>query len=320
MPVLIETDGLAKTFGDIRAVDGITLNVRKGEVLGFLGPNGAGKSTTMKMITGFLEPTAGSARVHGLDIVKEGRLAKELLGYLPEGAPCYGDMTTQAFLRFIAEIRGFSGALRDKRVDGAVDKTGLQSVLSQTIETLSKGYKRRVGLAQAILHDPPILILDEPTDGLDPNQKHHVRGLIKDMSGEKAIIVSTHILEEVEAVCSRAVVIDKGKIVADGTAEELQRRMPYHNAVSIHTKASAADAVRSALMQLDEVSDVERLGEANGRVQLRALAKSGEPIVAEVAGAVKANGLEIEEMYVERGRLDDVFRQITTSDTSAADA
>jgi len=320
MPVLIETDGLVKTFGDIRAVDGITLQVSKGEVLGFLGPNGAGKSTTMKMITGFLEPTAGRARVHGLDIVKEGRLAKELLGYLPEGAPCYGDMTAQAFLRFIAEIRGFSGALRDKRVDGAVEKTALQSVLSQTIDTLSKGFKRRVGLAQAILHDPPILILDEPTDGLDPNQKHHVRSLIKDMSGEKAIIVSTHILEEVEAVCSRAVVIDRGKIVADGTAEELQRRMPYHNAVAIRTKAASADAVQGALMQLDVVSDVERIGEANGRVQLRALAKSGDPIVAEVAGAVKTGSLEIEEMYVERGRLDDVFRQITTSDTSAADA
>ena len=320
MPVLIETEGLVKTFGEIRAVDGITLSVTKGEVLGFLGPNGAGKSTTMKMITGFLEPTAGTARVHGLDIVKEGRLAKELLGYLPEGAPCYGDMTASAFLQFIAEIRGFSGALCEKRIDAAVEKTGLSSVLNQTIETLSKGYKRRVGLAQAILHDPPVLILDEPTDGLDPNQKHHVRGLIKDMADEKAIIVSTHILEEVEAVCTRAVVIDKGKVVADGTADELQRRLPYHNAVALKAPASSAETIRDALMQLEQVSDVERIGEANGRVQLRALAKSGDPIATEVAGVVKAKSLEIEEMYVERGRLDDVFRMITTSDAGATDA
>ncbi len=221
MPALIEAEALKKSFGSIKAVDGISLTVMPGEVLGFLGPNGAGKSTTMKMITGFLEPDSGTARIAGYDVQEEPLAAKARLGYLPEGAPAYAEMTPAKFLRFIAAIRGFRGAEARKRVDAAVEKTGLHSVLDQSIETLSKGFKRRVGIAQAILHDPDVLIMDEPTDGLDPNQKHQVRELIREMARNKAIIVSTHILEEVEAVCSRAVVIDKGRIVADGTAEDL---------------------------------------------------------------------------------------------------
>src|SRR5918999_6354040 len=233
MTALIEADALRKSFGSIKAVDGISLKVMRGEVLGFLGPNGAGKSTTMKMITGFLEPDSGSARIAGYDVQEMPRAAKANLGYLPEGAPAYVEMTPPGFLRFIAAVRGFRGQDAERRIDAAIAKTGLEDVLSQTIETLSKGYKRRVSIAQAILHDPPVLIMDEPTDGLDPNQKHHVRGLITEMAKDKAIIVSTHILEEVEAVCGRAVVIDKGRIVADGTAEGLIRRGTHYGAVAI---------------------------------------------------------------------------------------
>jgi ABC-2 type transport system ATP-binding protein len=213
---MIEIDGLAKNFGPVAAVRGVSLNVEKGEVLGFLGPNGAGKSTTMKMATGFLTPSAGSARICGFDVQTDPIPAQEKLGYLPEGAPAYGDMTPAGFLAFCARVRGLSGDAAKAAIDGVVARTELGRVMAQPIETLSKGFKRRVGLAQAILHDPPVLIMDEPTDGLDPNQKHVVRGLIREMAPEKAIIVSTHILEEVAAICSRAVIIDRGRIVADG--------------------------------------------------------------------------------------------------------
>ena len=226
MTALIEADGLRKSFGALTAVDGISLRVAKGEVLGFLGPNGAGKSTTMKMLTGFLDADEGRARIAGFDVQTHPREAKTRLGYLPEGAPAYGDMTPLAFLKFIAAVRGFTGLAATRRIDKAVERTTLSAVLDQSIDTLSKGFKRRVGIAQAILHDPDVLIMDEPTDGLDPNQKFQVRALISEMAKEKAIIVSTHILEEVEAVCTRAVVINKGKIVADGTAGDLMKRAP----------------------------------------------------------------------------------------------
>jgi ABC-2 type transport system ATP-binding protein len=226
MAALIEAESLRKRFGTLTAVDGISLRVEPGEVLGFLGPNGAGKSTTMKMLAGFLEPDSGSARIAGYDVQTAPRAAKQRLGYLPEGAPAYAEMTPRDFLAFIATVRGLSGDTAHTAIKHAVDKTALSAVLNQPIETLSKGYKRRVGIAQAILHDPAVLIMDEPTDGLDPNQKHQVRALIKEMARDKAIIVSTHILEEVEAVCTRAVVINRGRIVADGTAAELMKRAP----------------------------------------------------------------------------------------------
>ncbi|MCG8558691.1 MAG: ATP-binding cassette domain-containing protein [Hyphomicrobiales bacterium] len=315
MAILVEADNLHKVFGAITAVDGISLTAGTGEVLGFLGPNGAGKSTTMKMITGFLEPDTGTSRVCGIDMAKEPKRAKRHIGYLPEGAPAYGDMTPRSFLRFVGEIRGLRGKDLQARVDEAAEMTGLGSVMRQSIDTLSKGYKRRVGLAQAILHDPDVLIMDEPTDGLDPNQKHHVRELIKEMASDKAIIVSTHILEEVEAVCTRAIVIDKGRIVADGTADELQRRMPYHNAVAIRVAVGVEGALRAELEQLSAVAKVEALDKSNGTVRLRALPNSDKPIAADVAAIVKKTEASIEEMIVERGRLDDVFRQITTSDT-----
>jgi ABC-2 type transport system ATP-binding protein len=320
MAVLVQTKNLHKHFGENRAVDGISLDVTKGEVLGFLGPNGAGKSTTMKMITGFLEPDTGSTNVCGVDVWERPIEAKRHIGYLPEGAPLYGDMTPRTFIDFIAAIRGFDGKERRKRIDKAVNDTEIGSVMDQTIETLSKGYKRRVGLAQAILHDPEVLILDEPTDGLDPNQKHHVRELIRSMASKKAIVISTQILEEVEAVCSRAIVIDRGKIVADGTAEQLQQRVPYHNAVIIRIDAKAADDLSKALRKIPRVAKVEPIAKSNGSVRLRAVPDEGELIAADIANLVKKRRISIQEMIVERGRLDDVFRQITTSDTGGENA
>ena len=226
MTVMVELDHLCRSFGDLRAVDDISLTVNKGEVLGFLGPNGAGKTTTMRMLAGFLKPTSGTARVCGHDILNDGMQAKQSLGYLPEGSPTYDEMTVSAFLHFIAQVRGYAGSEAKARVEGVVQRLALTDVFDRPIELLSKGYRRRVGLAQSILHDPPVLLLDEPTDGLDPNQKHEVRTLIKAMSAEKAIIISTHILEEVEAICTRAVIIGRGKLLADGTAEQLRARLP----------------------------------------------------------------------------------------------
>ncbi len=218
----VEVKALDKQFGSIHAVCNVSFSVSHGEVLGFLGPNGAGKSTTMKMITGFLEPTAGTVIVNGNDVTTHPIEVKSCIGYLPEGAPAYGEMTVLSFLRFISEVRGFSGAEAQKRIDEVVKKINLQTVLHQTIETLSKGFKRRVGMAQTIIHDPDVLIMDEPTDGLDPNQKHEVRSLIKQMAAKKAIIISTHILEEVDAICTRAIIIASGELLFDGTPEELR--------------------------------------------------------------------------------------------------
>ena len=317
MAVLIEAQGLKKQFGDIAAVNGISLTVKKGEVLGFLGPNGAGKSTTMKMITGFLEPDAGVVRIAGIDMFDNPKAAKGKLGYLPEGAPAYGEMTAGDFLAFIAEIRGFDAAAAAKRVSAAVEKTELGGVLGQRIETLSKGFKRRVAMAQAILHDPQVLVMDEPTDGLDPNQKHHVRQLIADMAADKAIIVSTHILEEVEAVCSRAIIINKGRIVADGTAEDLMRRLPAHGAVAISIASDRVEALRGALGAMQGLARIDTVGQANGHVRLRVVAKNGALSPHDVAALLRERAVDVEEIYAERGNLDEVFRQITTSDEAA---
>ena len=304
---MIEIDHLTKRFGPITAVDDVSFSVAQGEVVGFLGLNGAGKSTTMKMATGFLRPTSGTARICDFDVLEDPIEVKQRIGYLPEGAPMWPDMTTAAFLRFIARVRGFDGAEVDEKIAQAIDKTQLTSVLEQPIDTLSKGYKRRVGLAQALLHDPEVLILDEPTDGLDPNQKHEVRELIHGMSDDKAIVVSTHILEEVEAVCSRAVIIAKGRIVADDTPEELLKKAPDHNAVII--RAADLAAVRAALSGVDGVDGIEDLDQA--RISVRP--KSDAPVVDAVGAALREKGVAVDEIHVERGRLDDVFRQITAT-------
>lgn len=311
MDTLIEVESLDKRFGALHAVRGISFNVRRGEVLGFLGPNGAGKSTTMKMITGFLEPTAGTVRVAGYDVLTNPIQVKEHIGYLPEGAPCYGEMTVTSFLNFIADIRGLHGEARQHRIKDVIGKIHIEGVLHQTIETLSKGYKRRVGMAQALLHDPEILIMDEPTDGLDPNQKHEVRTLITQMAAEKAIIISTHILEEVDAVCSRAIIIASGQLLFDGTPAELQARSTMHNAVTLIIDQDQADAAETALQSLPGVARVERCAARGNEVTLLAVPDAGRDIITAVSQVVHSNNWPVTALRVESGRLDDVFRQIT---------
>jgi ABC-2 type transport system ATP-binding protein len=239
---MIEVKDLVKTYGSKRAVDGVTFTVRRGDILGFLGPNGAGKSTTMKMITGFLRPDAGTACVDGIDVAVNPVAVKRKLGYLPENAPAYPEMTVEEFLAFIAEVRGFRAQDRRAPVERAVGLTHLEPVRNQTLETLSKGYKQRVGFAQALLHDPPTLVLDEPTDGLDPNQKSEVRTLIKNMAAEKAVILSTHILEEVEAICNRVIIISRGRVVVDETPAQLQARQPRARLDEIFRSLTQSDA------------------------------------------------------------------------------
>lgn len=310
MAAMVDIEGLTKRFGPITAVDDISFRVSRGEVLGFLGPNGAGKSTTMKMITGFLAPDAGTVTIDGDDIAEQPVRVKHKLGYLPEGAPLYADMTPPAFLRFVGRIRGLSGEMLDERIERVVKQVNLGQVLDQTIETLSKGFKRRVGIAQAILHDPPLLILDEPTDGLDPNQKHEVRGLIREMAREKAIILSTHILEEVDAVCSRALIIASGRIVSDGTPEELESMSPYHNAVQLVLKDADPSQVAPKLRAIEGVREVNATWD-NGELRLEATPEGDTVIVDRIAGAVRDNDWKLVAMYVERGRLDEVFRDVT---------
>jgi len=309
MDVMIEARGLSRRFGPIVAVDNVSFAVGRGEVLGFLGPNGAGKSTTMKMITGFLAPTSGTAVVCGADIRAYPVEAKRHLGYLPEGAPAYPDMTPKGFLRFIASIRGFKGDEARKRIALAVERLALQNVLEQPIDTLSKGFKRRVGLAQALLHDPPVLILDEPTDGLDPNQKHEVRALINALAPDKAIVLSTHLLEEVDAVCTRAIVIASGKILADATPLSLAAHSRFHNAVRVALAGSVRDAALS-LQRLPGVASVEEIAEPEGTALL-VFPREGRAILGEITDLVRTAGWPIRTLRVERGRLDDVFRSIT---------
>jgi len=311
---MIEIRNLSKCFGELIAVDDISFQVAKGDVLGFLGPNGAGKSTTMKMITGFIAPDGGSVVVGGDDISLHPVEVKRRIGYLPEGAPLYGDMTVGGFLAFIAEIRGFSGAERERRLERVVDLVSLDAVIEQPIETLSKGFKRRVGLAQAIIHDPEVLILDEPTDGLDPNQKHEVRKLIRGMAEDKIIVLSTHILEEVDAVCNRAIIIAGGRIVSDGTPAELEARSSVHNAVSITVRASAANGMRDELANIPGVRGVDVVEGSDQRVHLQVLPEGNAVLIEQVGRIARERGWELEELRVERGRLDEVFRRVTLGD------
>jgi ABC-2 type transport system ATP-binding protein len=318
---LIQLERLTKRFGSggsgILAVNGVTFSVAPGEVLGFLGPNGAGKSTTMKMITGYLAPTSGRAVVCGHDVAAEPIAAKERLGYLPEGAPAYPDMTPESFLDFCAQVRGLRGSQKQDAVGRAVSLTHLEGVLRQPIDTLSKGFKRRVGLAQAILHRPPVLIMDEPTDGLDPNQKQEVRRLIRDMAheGGRAIVLSTHILEEVDAVCTRAVVIARGRVVADGTPAELAARSRYHNAVTLSLVPPDGTMIFDELRRQPNVADVEDGGtvatDAGKRVTCTVIPHRGKDIQPQIVQFVRSKNWRVDQVRVEGGRLDDVFRDLT---------
>jgi len=310
--VTIETNKLRKVFGPIEAVKGVSFRVRQGEVLGFLGPNGAGKSTVMRMLTCFLTPTSGTASVGGFDILEKSMEVRRIVGYLPETNPAYGDMSALSFLRFIGEMRGYRRKELTDRVDAAMDMCWLTDVRNQMIETLSKGYKRRVGLAQALIHDPPILILDEPTDGLDPNQKHEVRTLIRRMAADKAIIISTHLLEEVDAVCTRAIIIADGRIVADGTPADLMARSKYHGAVRLVLEAGPGEVDEAALRGLPGVGDVERMDSTGSLLRFLIFPQDGKNISHEVMSLVRQKGWRLEEISVESGHLDEVFRQITT--------
>jgi ABC-2 type transport system ATP-binding protein len=304
---MIRIENLVKAFGAKRAVDGVSFAVERGEVLGFLGPNGAGKSTTMRMITGFMPPTAGKVTIGGHDVAESPIEAKRLIGYLPESAASYSDMTVRGFLNFAAEMRGLRGAARKKAVNRVVELCFLQSVLRQSIDTLSKGYRQRTCLAQALIHDPEVLVMDEPTEGLDPNQKHEIRNLIRELGASKAIVFSTHILEEVDAACTRAIIIDRGKIVANGTPEELRSMSELAGAVTLAARGASEE-------RLAKLGRVERL---NGGFRIYPRDKSrATELAQEVIDLVNLHGWKVEGMYSERGELDEVFRRITLPDTA----
>ena len=307
---MLEIEHLVKHFGALVAVDDVSFSVARGEVLGFLGPNGAGKSTTMKMITGFVAPTSGTAIICGHDIARAPIAAKQCIGYLPEGAPAYPDMTAGEFLDFIAHIRGFRGREAKRRIGRIVETIHIGEVMHQPIETLSKGYRRRVGVAQALLHDPQVLILDEPTDGLDPNQKYEMRKIVDEMRSNKAIVISTHLLEEVEAVCNRAIIIAHGRILADAAPAELARRSRRHNAVRFAATGAAEPQLRAELLRLPGVAAAEPAEDGEG---ILILPRDGQDIVADVADLARAHRWQVSLLRVEQGRLDEVFRDITTA-------
>ena len=309
---MIVVDALSKQFGQFQAVDEISFEVQRGEVVGFLGPNGAGKSTTMKMLTCYLPPTSGNAEVNGFSINSQTLQVQEQIGYLPESAPSYNEMQVEEFLSFIGEVRGYTGSELRRRVGRVLELTSLQEARKQIIDTLSKGFRQRTCLAQALIHDPPVLILDEPTDGLDPNQKHEVRELIRRMSEERTILVSTHILEEVEAVCTRALIISDGRLVGLGTPDELLSQSIYRNAITLSVSGVNAETLLEDLNGLEQVYSVERLDDMpNGAITVRVFPKDRESISSELEKFLKKKKISFEQFFVERGRLDEVFRKLT---------
>jgi ABC-2 type transport system ATP-binding protein len=316
---MIKVENLVKAFGPKLAVNGVSFTVERGEVLGFLGPNGAGKSTTMRMITGFIPPTSGRITIGGFDVVENPIAAKRLIGYLPENAPAYTDMTVMGFLRFAAELRGLRGASRDKAVERAMELCFLESVRHQSIDTLSKGFRHRTCFAQSIIHDPDVLILDEPTDGLDPNQKHEVRSLIRRMGEKKAIVFSTHILEEVDAACTRAIIIDRGRIVANGTPQELRQRSEMAGAVTMRVKGPTTTELRDRLQSLSTVRKTLFVKEDGSAVCARVVpsptALDGQ-LEESLFDLVLREKWRLLELRTEEGRLDEVFRSITIPDTA----
>lgn len=314
----IEAASLRMEFGRIVAVDDISFSVQTGEVLGFLGPNGAGKTTTMRILTGFLRPAKGDVLICGINMLEKPVKAKAQIGYLPEGAPLYPELTPATFLRFTGQARGLSGKDLEDRMAETADQVHLREVWNQSIETLSKGYKRRLGLAQAILHNPGVLILDEPTDGLDPNQKQEVRQLVKQMAQSKAIIISTHILEEVHAVCTRAVILSRGRIVADGTPGELESMASDHNAVSILLASTGASQFAEKLENITSVRAVKVTPEGEGRCLIQAFPSRGSAILTQVTDLIREQDISILELRQEPGRLDEVFRNLTIPKTESA--
>lgn len=302
---MISVKNITKKFADFLAVDDLSFEVKAGDVVGFLGPNGAGKSTSMKMITGFLRPDAGDVEVAGYSVSQDPIEVQKRIGYLPEGAPAYGDMTVLQFLHFIADIREISVSDKPSRIADVIAKVQLESVLNKPIDNLSKGFKRRVGLAQAIIHDPDILILDEPTDGLDPNQKHQVRRLIQNLATNKIVVVSTHILEEVTAVCNRVIVIANGKLCFNDTPDALLKQSKYHNAITLHAKQSVDTSL------FESVNSIQGVSTSTAQNSITIFPNKGGDVLSEVQTIIKDNDLLIEQLYIEQGRLDEVFRDIT---------
>jgi ABC-2 type transport system ATP-binding protein len=309
--IMIEVIEISKNFGKYQAVSKVSFQVQKSEVLGFLGPNGAGKSTTMKMLTGYFQPSSGDAFICGHSVTKQSIKARAEIGYLPESAPSYGEMQVEEFLRFAGKVRGLNGERLNFQIEKVLEETSLKTVRNQLIETLSKGYRQRTCLAQSLLHDPPVLLLDEPTDGLDPNQKHEFRNLISQLKEDRTILVSTHILEEVEAICSRAIILSEGKIVGDGTPEELLSRSIYHNAINLKISAQSNQDFQQILQEIPSVEKVEIHGTNHQTLKFLILPKQGKSILEEVKERLDQNNVKIVEMYVEKGRLDEVFRQMT---------
>ena len=312
---LVEARDLVKRFGALTAVDGISFKVERGEVVGFLGPNGAGKSTAMKIISGFLEPTSGQAWINGHDSHTDAIAARRQLGYLPEGAPAYADMTVGDFLSFIAAMHGLSKARANDRLAELIERVDLAEVWNQRIDSLSKGFKRRVGIAQALVHDPDVLILDEPTDGLDPNQKYEMRTLIRTIAPQKAIIISTHILEEVEAVCGRAIIIAKGRMLADATPALLLAGAPDAGSVAVTIATGDQQKAIEIISQAPGVAQVAVAERVNGVTHLLVHTAKNRPSASELAGVLGRADIAADEIYLKRPTLDDVFRQITNTAT-----
>ncbi len=308
---MIEVVEISRNFGRFQAVSNVSFQVQKSEVLGFLGPNGAGKSTTMKMLTGYLQPSSGDALICGHSVTKQSLKARAKIGYLPESAPSYGEMQVEEFLRFAGKVRGLTGGKLNSQIEKVIEDTSLETVRKQLIETLSKGYRQRTCLAQSLLHDPPVLLLDEPTDGLDPNQKYEVRKLISQLKEDRTILVSTHILEEVEAICTRAIILSEGKIVGDGTPEELLSKSVYHNAINLKISVKPNQNVQQILLGIPSIERVEIQSSNHQTLSFVILAKQGQPILEEVKERLDQQNIKIVEMYVEKGRLDEVFRQMT---------
>ena len=312
---MIRVHSLSKNFNNLLAVDQVSFEVQRGEVLGFLGPNGAGKSTTMKMLTCFIPPSSGTAEICGFSILNNPLQVRSQIGYLPESAPSYDEMLVGEFLRFVAEIRGYSGRELNRRVSIVIEMTSLGDVKNQMIETLSKGFRQRTCLAQALIHDPPVLILDEPTDGLDPNQKHEVRSLIQNMSEERTILISTHILEEVDAVCTRAMIISEGRVVGYGTPDELLSQSLYRNSVIVSVNAEDHMQLMNDFNRLDFVYSVEHIPEKQqGLVTMRLYPENKDSIAPQLKHYLFSENIPIEQFIVNRGRMDEVFRELTNED------
>ena len=312
---MIRVHSLSKNFNNLLAVDQVSFEVQRGEVLGFLGPNGAGKSTTMKMLTCFIPPSSGTAEICGFSILNNPLQVSSQIGYLPESAPSYDEMLVGEFLRFVAEIRGYSGRELNRRVSIVIEMTSLGDVKNQMIETLSKGFRQRTCLAQALIHDPPVLILDEPTDGLDPNQKHEVRSLIQNMSEERTILISTHILEEVDAVCTRAMIISEGRVVGYGTPDELLSQSLYRNSIIVSVNAEDHMQLMNDFNQLDFVYSVEHIPEKQqGLVTMRLYPENKNYIAPQLKHYLFSKNIPIEQFIVNRGRMDEVFRELTNED------